>query len=401
MSTVRFCGLTLAALVVAALVAACVESEAPPNIPLQSSIRYGDRIFVVDFRQTGPTDDFCTKFGTPSQADPTVIEAVEGFGSGQIDLDEPHNCFIPVIPKTLTVDRIEVTNDLFQLCVDSGVCDRPDPSDASASQVCTDEDDFDRCPVVEVPLDEATRMCEFIGRRLPTLIEAIAIRQANFVNPDNPQPGDMAPFIDGTSDEPVSCNDARLNSPQCNATRPTPVGSATDPQGSAINDVVNGLDGPIFDLTGSQTEWTSDGFPLDRLGAAGLPWFCIAPLPDENQNPPTCPVIDANAGVTAPCVYGSYQPPGQPYGVYPVCITGRQASSSGQIGTLAGGGILDQLTNSRTVGVFALRTETDPEGDSGTQRGYGFRCVDDRPSADEMGNLQPFNRVEVDTTFVP
>ncbi|MEM7674614.1 MAG: SUMF1/EgtB/PvdO family nonheme iron enzyme [Myxococcota bacterium] len=387
--------------------AACVESETPPSIPLQVGVAYGERIYLVDFSQETPTANVCTKFGVTSTVSGFNVP-VEGFGTGMIDAGEPHNCFIPVAPKTLLVDQVEVTNDLFQLCVDSGVCSRPDPSDASAAQVCSNEDDFDRCPVVDVTLEEAKRLCAFIGRRLPSMVEHIAIRQSGLVDPDDPQPSQMAPYLGGTT-PPSACADALLNSPTCNAARPSPVGPANNPRGSAANDVVtpmtstvtpSPLNGQVFDLMGSQTEWSSDGFVPSRGLATGLPWFCIGPLPDPGPgNPPTCPEVDTTTGETVPCVYGEYQPEGFAFGTYPVCITTSNAAFSGQIGALAGGGIQDQLTDARTVGVFARRVETDPEGMNATKRSYGVRCVDDRPSANEQGDLQDFNTVEVNTFY--
>ncbi|MEL7370176.1 MAG: SUMF1/EgtB/PvdO family nonheme iron enzyme [Myxococcota bacterium] len=397
-------------LIVTTLVAiSCVESERPPDIPQQAGITYGERIYLVDFSQETPDGNVCTKFGVTSTISGFSVP-VDGFGTGMIDATEPHNCFIPVTPKTLLVDQVEVTNDLFQVCVDSDICSRPDPSDASAAQVCSNEDDFDRCPVVDVTLEEARRLCTFIGRRLPTMVEHIAIRQSNFVDPDNPQPSQMLPYIGGTT-PPNVCADALLNSATCNATRPSPVGPSGSPRGGAANDMVMAMTstvapnpqiGPIFDLMGSQTEWSSDGFPANRGLAEGLPWFCIGPLPDPGAgNPPTCPEIDASTGETVPCVYGEYAPAGFPFGTYPVCITTSNAAFSGQIGALAGGGIQDELVDPRTVGVFARRIEVDPEGQTATKRSYGIRCVDDRPSADEQGQLQEFNTVEVNTLFSP
>ena len=392
----RFVGLAIPA---ALTLASCVTSEPPPNIPLQAEVTYGERIYLVDFSQSTPTGNACTKFGTAVTTATVVVTPVDGFGTGQIALEEPHNCFIPVVSKTLKVDQIEITNDLFQLCVDSDVCQRPDPSDASAAQVCSNEDDFERCPVVDVPFEEADRLCAFIGRRLPTMVEHIAIRQAGFVDAMNPSPEQMAPFITGGTEEPGACIDALLDSPICNATRPSPVGSAARPRGAAANDMVMADTGPIYDLMGSQTEWSSDGFSPRRGTAEGLPWFCIGALP--TMDPPTCPLLDGGTGETVPCVYADYRPEGQAYGTWPFCITTANAAFSGQIGALAGGGIQDQLTDARTVGVFARRTETDPNGENGTQRSYGFRCVDDRPSADANGQLQPFTNIEVNTRFAP
>ena len=364
MARIRFTKLSGA--VTALVVVGCVTSEPPPNIPLQAEIRYGNKIYLVDFSENSPDGNACTRFATVSQTS-SVVTVVPGFGTGQIsDLSEPHNCFIPVVGdanrRSLKVDQIEVTNDLFQLCVDSDVCDEPDPADASKAQVCSNEDDFDRCPVVSVPFDQAETLCKYIGRRLPTMVEHIAIRQAGFIDPDNPQPSQMRPFVyTDRIDPPGPCADALLNSEVCNAVRPAPVGSQSNPQGSAANDVVMGAGGQIFDLTGSMQEWSQDSFASEefRGGARGLPWFCVAKLPSAGDPAvrPTCP---ANAH----CVYADYEPDGFPYDTYALCITNPNAAFSGNLGALAGGGIQDMIVDARTVGVFARRTEGDPRGET-------------------------------------
>ena len=392
------------ALIATAAAVACVDAEPPPGIPLQAQVEYGNRIYLVDFSQESPTANRCTKFGVAQTNTGTVVvNAVAGFGTGAIDVTEPHNCFIPVVPKTLTVDQVEVTNDLFQLCVDSNVCQRPDPSDASAAQVCSNEDDFERCPVVDVTREEANRLCSYIGRRLPTMVEHIAIRQNGFIMPADVRPEQMRPYINGT-EPPGPCADALLASDVCNAVRPSPVGPIAAPTGAAPNDRVEGSDGqPIFDLMGSQAEWARDGFSANRGTAEGLPWFCIAPLPEANRNPPSCPELPGTTE-TAPCVYGDYQPDGQPYGTYAVCITTGNAAFSGQYGSLSGGSIEDNETDPRTIGVFSRRRETDPEGINGTRRSYGFRCVDDRTlvGTSSVGEVRnPFTEIEVDTNFSP
>lgn len=392
-------------------VAACVESEPPPNIPLQAPIPYGPRIYLADFSQSAPSNLVCTKFGTLAAGTSTVVNALPGFGTGTVDLTEPHNCFIPVVPDTLLIDRVEITNDLFQLCVDSGVCSRPDPSDASQDQVCSSDDDFERCPVVDVPRSEAERLCQYIGRRLPSMVEHIIARQAEMLridgrDPNDPQPEFMAPFITGTATAPVSCNDALLNSPGCNATRPSPVGSAQSPQGGAPNDVVlRGSDTPVFDLTGSQREWAADLFvdqSLLRPEDRGLPWFCAARLPPSPAGVrPTCPANTA-------CVYGQFAPEGFDLDIYPVCITSQDATfRSGGVGSLSGGGIdsTAQPKDARTIGVFSRRIDDDPNAEGGAQRSYGFRCAGDLPTADgdptDMVLPEDDVRVQVDTSFQP
>ncbi len=397
MAPVRFGAVTITAM----FAAACVETEEPPPIPNQVSVSYGERIYLVDDSQTQPQGNVCTKFGTAtsSAGGGVVVNILDDFGGGTLSgsqLDEPHNCFLPVTPKTITVDQTEVTNDLFQLCIDSDICNRPDPADASEDQVCAG--DFDRCPVVDVPLGEATRFCQFIGRRLPSMVEHIAVRQAEFVDASDPQPEQMLPYPNG-SETPTACSDARLPRPCGGATSPDSVGPNSMPTGAAAGDVIAGNDGPIFDLIGNQAEWSSDGFAAEG-GPGGLPWFCIAPLLETN--PPTCPIIDAVNGVRAACVYGDYQPNDTlPYGTYPVCITSGSGQFNGAVGALAGGGIQDQLEDRRTVGTFARRVTRDPDFVNNSERSFGFRCIDDRPSADANGNLENFNFVEVDRTFTP
>ena len=392
----RYLGITL--VIAMGLGTGCVETETPPNIPLQVEVSYGNRIYVVDFSRFVPTGNVCTTFGTTNGS--TLTTAVPGFDT--VDRSQPHNCFVPVDADSLMVDQVEITNDLFQFCVDSEVCERPDPSDANEGDVCADEDDFDRCPVVDLTRFEADNVCKFIGRRLPTMLEHVMIRQAGFVNPSNPMPGQMQPYINGTT-PPTSEVDAILGAFQ---TRPGPVGPADAPTGAALNDVITGMatTGPIYDLTGNQTEWSSDGFlDPDLQSGVLLPWFCLAPLPNpppEANGAPTCPAV--GPGETAPCVYGEYEPPGLPYGTYPVCITHPNVRFSGSAIALAGGGTQDMDTDARIVGVFARRLEEDPEAnDMAPSRSYGVRCVDDRPSRDANGDLQPFNFIDVNTSFAP
>ncbi len=395
-----------------ATLAACVESrEAPPLID-QATIEYGPRIYLVDStRNEGRNaQSACARLGTVTTAtDTTPLLSTDGLLPAEIDLLTPHNCFVQVTPKALTVDTVEATNELFQLCVDSGACRTPDPAKSERAQFCRVEDDFDVCPVVEVPQSEAQNFCAWIGRRLPTMIEAIAIRQGGLGEGARLDPTQLLPFPNGES-PPDACADAVHGGGSCMATKPNPVLDANGQvAGGGARDNVE-ADKPIFDLMGNVSEWTSDRIASRRGNASDLPWFCIAELPNIGTSstssvaePPECP--DDLEGLA--CVYGQYKPHASlPLGVYPVCLTNASGGFSGDIGVLAGGSYRDDATDLNDerdfFGTFARRVQSGPDDLSGEAlaRQYGFRCVDDRDSAMGDGEVPPFVN-ELELTRLP
>lgn len=390
-------------LLAAASAAACVESrEAPERLP-QATIEYGPRIWLVDDTFTGaPNSGWCTRRVTISTITTTTATAatdvrdVDGKGvawTAEQDAKTPASCFIDVVPKSLRVDRVETTNELFQLCVDSGACKKPDPSKASKGPLCNDEDRFDTCPVVEVTQGQASNFCQWVGRRLPTSIEHIAIRQAN-AQPTLPEDVTVYPTGDAA---PNSCDTAVVKANSCLKPRPADLAGDTVTGGASM-DVVAGMDPEtgaagvsIYDVMGNVAEWSGDLFPVSR-GPQGpnLPWFCIAPLSEEPfsaENPPVCPA-------TAQCVWGQYQPyENARFGIWPVCIISDNAAFSGIRGAVHGGSYLDDAITRDVVGTYARRVETEPEELPDTQRArsYGFRCVGQRASAGEDGTVPEFD----------
>lgn len=390
----RYAVSTLSLLALAA--SACVESrEAPPLID-QATISYGPRIYLVDStrNQGRNAQSPCARLGTTTTSTETLL-STDGLMPAMLDPMTPHNCFVQATPKTLTVDRVEVTNELFQLCVDSGACQTPDPAKSERAQFCRVEDDFDVCPALEIPQNEATNFCAWIGRRLPTMIEAIAIRQHGM-----PQdPSQLEPYPSG-ADAPEACADAITGGGSCMATKPEPVLDANGiVSGGGDRDVV-AADEPIFDLMGNASEWTSDRMASQRGNASDLPWFCVAELPPVGtSSTPTCPTDLTGFE----CVYGQYKPaPALPLGIYPVCLTNKSGGFSGDIGVLAGGSYRDDandIVDDRDFfGVYARRLQSSPDELSGEAlaRQYGFRCVDDRDSAPEGGAVPAFtNELEL------
>jgi hypothetical protein len=395
------------ALALALAAPGCVESRDVPALIPQARIDFGDRLHLMDeTREAEPTLGRCTRFGLASTSTSAAeVVGVDGKGAA-IDASVPHNCFLPVQPGQLQVDQLEATNELFQLCVDSGACDAPDPSESNKSQVCSDEARFDTCPVVEVSQQSAVQFCNWIGRRLPTAYEHLMMRQAHF------DPADLAtftPFLDGT-EPPETCEDAVTRAPGCVASKPRPSRVAQGGvEGAARLDTVEGDDGArVFDLAGNVSEWAADLFPVRRGTADGLPWFCLAPLPAIAAGPlgpdnlPLCPPDRI-------CAWGQYRPaPGMAIGVHPVCVASVVPDEapvsgvfSGTTGTLFGGSHRDADPTRVRLGAFGRRTEPDPQGlpDTARAREYGIRCVGDRGSA--MDGVVPAftDGVFLDRTF--
>ncbi|MBK6685125.1 MAG: SUMF1/EgtB/PvdO family nonheme iron enzyme [Deltaproteobacteria bacterium] len=273
--------------VLALAATACVESAEAPKLIPQAEVSYGAKLFLADeTREVALSPARCTRFGTArietsttsSTATTVIVTATDG-KTDAIDPLVPFNCYVPVAPKTLKVDVVETPNALFQFCLDTGICKTPNPADASKDQLCASEELFDDCPVVEVPQQQASNYCAFIGRRLPTVFEQLAMRQGNVTDPAT-----LKIYPTGAT-TPETCADAVLKTAGCNTAKPTPLSLGDNPAGAAARDTITGSDGKkIYDLMGNVAEWSQDLFPIQRGNAASYPWFCIAALPDLNND---------------------------------------------------------------------------------------------------------------------
>jgi len=424
----------------------CLESVEGPELPAQGTVTYGDRIYLVDdsFEPNGDRRNrtaidnqdsdlpaMCSRLTTrieEVQGDTSTIDALlmdasfmatdDGNPLDEATLRSPQNCFLPLdgsaVSGSLSVDVTEVTTGMYQLCIDSGFCDEPDPSEAeNKDDICEESDEgFNDCPMVGVSQSEAREYCSFVGRRLPSAFEAIMIRQQGWTAAagGQRQPESFTAFPTGSA-QPADCEDAHLQRFDCG-----PPERLSPPTGAASNDVVDAGEEELFDLTGHVAEWVDDGFPTSRnLGVAGadasLPWFCLALIEqDETTGEPECPNISGNmdpfTDVSFPCVYGYYDPneapsslgldesalPELPYGLYPVCLTTNTGSFQGPNGALFGGNYVD--IDDDTGRVFSRRVEPSPNDPESPQNAfaYGFRCVDDLEigeSADLFQRLVP------------
>ena len=73
--------------------------------------------------------------------------------------------------KGYWIDKVEVTNAMFLLCVQAGVCNPPQNVTSETRQSYFNNSEFNDFPVVNVTWDNARQYCEWAGRRLPTEAE--------------------------------------------------------------------------------------------------------------------------------------------------------------------------------------------------------------------------------------
>jgi formylglycine-generating enzyme required for sulfatase activity len=69
------------------------------------------------------------------------------------------------------IDQTELTNGMYQKCVEDGKCSNPANNSSPTRSSYFGNSDFDDYPVIYVNWDQANEYCQWAGRRLPTEAE--------------------------------------------------------------------------------------------------------------------------------------------------------------------------------------------------------------------------------------
>ncbi|MBM4427952.1 MAG: formylglycine-generating enzyme family protein [Chloroflexi bacterium] len=85
----------------------------------------------------------------------------------KVDEQPAHN----VTMKGFWIDKLEVTNGMYTLCVQAGACEPPQRFASQTRDSYFNNPEFDAYPVVYVTWLQAETYCKWAGRRLPTEAE--------------------------------------------------------------------------------------------------------------------------------------------------------------------------------------------------------------------------------------
>ncbi|MBN2047964.1 MAG: SUMF1/EgtB/PvdO family nonheme iron enzyme [Anaerolineaceae bacterium] len=169
-------------------------AEAPAEMALESTSELVEIAQTAaeerDVEQTLPADD-------PQTADLSEPEGAEEFpigtsregedgmtvfyvpageflmGAAEDDTDAEADEFPqhPVYLDAFWIDQTEVTNGMYQKCVEDGVCTPPNSNDSQSRSFYFGNEYYQHYPVVNVNWYQATTYCKWAGKRLPTEAE--------------------------------------------------------------------------------------------------------------------------------------------------------------------------------------------------------------------------------------
>ncbi|HXF84801.1 MAG TPA: SUMF1/EgtB/PvdO family nonheme iron enzyme [Anaerolineales bacterium] len=120
-----------------------------------------------------PTEEFARIRISPIDGMPQVYIPAGTFRMGGMDVRRAPD-EVPDHDVTLSaywMDQLEVTNAMYALCVQAGVCTPPQSTRSSRRDFYFGNPEFNDYPVIYVTWGQAKTYCEWAGRRLPTEAE--------------------------------------------------------------------------------------------------------------------------------------------------------------------------------------------------------------------------------------
>lgn len=154
----------------------------------------------------------------------------------------------PVVLDAFWIDRYEVTNQQYKLCVDAGSCSPPVKTSSYTRDEYFGSDEYSSYPVIWITQNQASEYCHWAGRRLPTEAEwEYAAR-----GPENR----LFPW--GNDFDPKRLNYCDAN---CATGIDDPAYSDGYPETAPVGSFPNGVSwSGALDLAGNVREWVADGF---------------------------------------------------------------------------------------------------------------------------------------------
>lgn len=155
--------------------------------------------------------------------------------------------------KGYWIDKVEVTNAMYLLCLQAGVCSPPQAISSETRQSYFNNPEFNDYPVANVTWDSAKQYCTWAGRRLPTEAEWEYAARGSTIN--------TYPW----GEEKPDSTRANFNYMVGDTQRVGNFGAGASPFG-------------ILDMAGNVNEWVSDFYNSEYYasGAASNPTGPIA-----------------------------------------------------------------------------------------------------------------------------